>query len=365
MARELTERTIRRKRDKRKEAEDGPAENRKLYRRYAKRKRPDPAAAGGQIARKRQDRLVSRWETGRNMPDYAVLEPLTEELGISVNELIRGKKIPSEDIVREYDNNLVAVLKEYKKLKKAKRIIMAVLVILAGITLWLAFWLALALLPAAATIAHAKVEVCTDISRYGEYMGANARKEYQNKCGMDESIFPNADSITPNADYATGSGNDITTAMNIGDYKMVYYNPWDPQWLSYLVVDYGDELWAAECARLRAYPSTEYLGCYGVTGFGSYEPLAVCAGANGLVYALADPDRQRIIYVELIFHNYFLDLDCTEYIPAAYLPDGFDASKDNPYRSFQISLLYSSMVLSDEKNPAFAILTSIILRHFF
>ena len=30
------------------------------------------------------------------------------------------------------------------------------------------------------------------------------------------------------------------------------------------------------------------------------------------------------------------------------------------YLNFQISLLYSSMVLSDEKNPAFAMLTSIM-----
>lgn len=35
-----------------------------------------------------------------------------------------------------------------------------------------------------------------------------------------------------------------------------------------------------------------------------------------------------------------------------------------PYFSFQMSLLYSMMVLSDEKKPAFAMLTSIIFCHF-
>lgn len=34
------------------------------------------------------------------------------------------------------------------------------------------------------------------------------------------------------------------------------------------------------------------------------------------------------------------------------------------YLSFQMSLLYSSIVLSDEKNPAFAMFTSIIFFHF-
>ena len=35
----------------------------------------------------------------------------------------------------------------------------------------------------------------------------------------------------------------------------------------------------------------------------------------------------------------------------------------NTYFNFQISLLYSAIVLSDEKNPAFAIFTSIIFFH--
>ena len=67
------------------------------------------------------------------------------------------------------------------------------------------------------------------------------------------------------------------------------------------------------------------------------EPQAVCANADGLVYSIADSNSQQIVYIELIF----------------------------PYRNFQISLLYSAMVLSEEKKPAFAMLTSIILRHFF
>ena len=53
------------------------------------------------------NKTVSRWETGKNMPDYAVLEDLTRELGITVNELIRGEKIMKEEIIQEYDHNLV------------------------------------------------------------------------------------------------------------------------------------------------------------------------------------------------------------------------------------------------------------------
>ena len=50
--------------------------------------------------------------------------------------------------------------------------------------------------------------------------------------------------------------------MNVIDFKMVYYNPWDAQYLGYLVMDYPDEEYAAEVARLRNYPSTDYRGIF-------------------------------------------------------------------------------------------------------
>ncbi|MBO5176822.1 MAG: helix-turn-helix transcriptional regulator, partial [Lachnospiraceae bacterium] len=38
------------------------------------------------------NRSVSRWENGSSMPDYAVLPMLANELGVSVAELVEGKK---------------------------------------------------------------------------------------------------------------------------------------------------------------------------------------------------------------------------------------------------------------------------------
>ncbi len=163
----------------------------------------------------------------------------------------------------------------------------------------------------------AEVEVDTDISRYQDYIGEEALQEYMNKWGMDESIFP--DKITDN--------------MEVEDYKMVYYNPWDAQYLSCLVVDYDEADFDKEVERLKEYASTEYLGYYGVTGFDEeYELLAMYADSyQGFVYALSDREN-TIIYVELIFCNYYLDLEYEKYIDARYLPVGFDATVDNPYR---------------------------------
>ncbi|MBO7727664.1 MAG: helix-turn-helix transcriptional regulator [Oscillospiraceae bacterium] len=42
---------------------------------------------------------VSRWETGKNMPDISLLQPIAEELDVSVTELLNGEKstVPIEE----------------------------------------------------------------------------------------------------------------------------------------------------------------------------------------------------------------------------------------------------------------------------
>ena len=54
------------------------------------------------------DRAVSKWETGRLFPDVAILEDLCQELGISVSELLAGKKIEAEHYQEETEKILVS-----------------------------------------------------------------------------------------------------------------------------------------------------------------------------------------------------------------------------------------------------------------
>ena len=54
------------------------------------------------------DRAVSKWETGRSFPDVAILEDLCQELGISVSELLAGKKIEAEHYQEETEKILVS-----------------------------------------------------------------------------------------------------------------------------------------------------------------------------------------------------------------------------------------------------------------
>ena len=132
---------------------------------------------------------------------------------------------------------------------------------------------------------------------------------------MDETIWPQR----------------ISGSMKVADFKMVYYDPFDKQYLGYLVVDYPKEEYESEVKRLKTYPSTEYIGYYGVRKESTFELLAVYADSyQGFVYALTD-GQGRIIYAEQIFCNYCMDLDYRKYIPEEYLLDGFDAAQNNEY----------------------------------
>ena len=57
------------------------------------------------------NKTVSRWETGKYMPDIDKLQELSAILGISINELLAGEQIEdAADFVKKADENIVAVL---------------------------------------------------------------------------------------------------------------------------------------------------------------------------------------------------------------------------------------------------------------
>ena len=67
------------------------------------------------------DKTVSRWENGNYMPDLSLLQPLSEELGISLNELLSGEYIEQEHAAEKAEVSLASTL-EYsdRKIKKSK-----------------------------------------------------------------------------------------------------------------------------------------------------------------------------------------------------------------------------------------------------
>ena len=63
------------------------------------------------------DRAVSKWETGRSMPDSSIMLALCGLLDITVNELLTGERIQMEDYSKKAEENLIE-LKKYEEQAK-------------------------------------------------------------------------------------------------------------------------------------------------------------------------------------------------------------------------------------------------------
>ena len=80
------------------------------------------------------NKTVSRWETGKYMPDLSLLKPLSEELGITLNELLSGEKIEEQKIVENTEKNIINTI-DYssKKVENEHKKISIILMILGAI----------------------------------------------------------------------------------------------------------------------------------------------------------------------------------------------------------------------------------------
>lgn len=68
------------------------------------------------------DKAISRWETGKGLPDSSFLIPLANILGVTVNDLLSGEKVPAEALKEKADDNLVSAVKENEKVKKDNKL---------------------------------------------------------------------------------------------------------------------------------------------------------------------------------------------------------------------------------------------------
>ncbi len=75
------------------------------------------------------DKAVSKWENGRCMPDVSCLRPLTEELGITINELLAGERIPQEDYTEKSGENVFELVgKVLARERRPIRILLCLLI---------------------------------------------------------------------------------------------------------------------------------------------------------------------------------------------------------------------------------------------
>lgn len=81
------------------------------------------------------NKTVSRWETGNYMPPVESLILLSDIYGISINEILAGKRVEMDELKEVADENMTKVLGElkgdYKKFEKRMIVILIINAILA------------------------------------------------------------------------------------------------------------------------------------------------------------------------------------------------------------------------------------------
>ena len=88
------------------------------------------------------DRAISKWENGRGLPDYSLLQDLCDTLSISINELFSGEKISKEDYKTKAEENMSKLINDnYSEKKKINWIIaISIAVVYLSISILFDIW---------------------------------------------------------------------------------------------------------------------------------------------------------------------------------------------------------------------------------
>ena len=81
------------------------------------------------------EKAISRWETGRGTPDISLLVPLSEELGVSVTEILKGRENSKEE------KNILEIVNYIDQTKNKKnKYVIPIITVVYGILLLLYLW---------------------------------------------------------------------------------------------------------------------------------------------------------------------------------------------------------------------------------
>ena len=64
------------------------------------------------------DRAISKWETGKSLPDSSIMLELCATLCITVNDLLSGEVVTMDNYNKELENNLLEMVKQKEEADK-------------------------------------------------------------------------------------------------------------------------------------------------------------------------------------------------------------------------------------------------------
>lgn len=124
------------------------------------------------------DKAVSKWETGRGLPDVLLMPPLCAALGITVNDLLSGERVEEGDYRKKAEENMMELIRENAENKK-RLALSLICAAITGIAVCALIALAAFLtLPAAARIALIALALITGAAGVGAAAVLDARAGY-------------------------------------------------------------------------------------------------------------------------------------------------------------------------------------------
>jgi len=81
------------------------------------------------------DRAVSKWETGRSMPDSSIMLELCDIIGITVNDLLTGRKTTMENYKEIAEKNLLMMRQSEERSNRTLLRLEVVIGLISGLTL--------------------------------------------------------------------------------------------------------------------------------------------------------------------------------------------------------------------------------------
>ena len=104
---------------------------------FIEKKRKEQNLTQAQLAEKLgvSNKTVSKWENGKCMPDYGVIQPLCTELGVTVSELMDGEE-QAQDSIRAYDDEqILDLIKRTQALESQRETLVGIILIVMGMAL--------------------------------------------------------------------------------------------------------------------------------------------------------------------------------------------------------------------------------------
>lgn len=336
------------------------------------------------------NRTVSRWETGSNLPDISLLVEIADFYDVDVREIIDGER--KSEMMDKETREVAGKMAAYAGNEKSNLLRFIQVASIAGVFLSLfamvlqglsyepdlrrsgAMFATFAVFIVMCVTSLYVTGLLQRISKHRKAVKAvkiitivamAAGTHYLIMGGLIVALFSASFLLSPikvthdTADYNTYIHNvkpaGVSNEYSMGtrpmfdvfpekievpatEFQIMYYNPWDSQYICYMTLDYGSG-YEAEISRLKKIGVDDYKGIYTVTGEPEgYDIIAMDSDEYfGFVYAMipegsAGSGNTKITYCCIVFCNYALDVNVHKYMPDKYLLPGFDGSDRNPYR---------------------------------